>query len=104
MSDESTTPKPEISPFTWITPDEGICDVYSNFLHINWTLFDIRIRFGQIVAHPEQQPEAAVWAINEWAAVTMPWGQAKALRDMLVDAVSKYEAANGELAVPNLPT
>jgi hypothetical protein len=101
MSDEKTDS--EITPFMWIEPEEGICDVYSNFVHMNWTLFDVRVRFGQIVPHPEQQPESAVWAINEWAAVTMPWGQAKALRDMLMDAIKRYEDTNGEITIPKLP-
>ena|ERR1700688_5158795 len=96
----SETPK----PFAWIEPDDGVCDVYSNFLHLNWTLYDVRIRFGQIIPNPEQPPEIAVWAITEWAAVTIPWGQAKALRDMLNDTIRKYEAANGEITVPTLPT
>ena len=94
----------EIKPFMWVMPEDGMCDVYSNFLHLNWTLYDVRIRFGQIIPHPEQQPDAAVWAINEQAAVTVPWGQAKLLRDMLNDAVQKYETANGEITVPKLPT
>jgi|SRR6266446_3506323 len=104
MTNENPTSETPITPFSWIEPEDGICDVYSNFVHLNWTLYDVRIRFGQIVAHPEQPPEKAVWAINEWAAVTIPWGQAKALRDMLNETIQKYEAINGEITVPTLPT
>jgi hypothetical protein len=103
MPDEK--PSGDVVPsFPWVAPDDGICDVYSNFLHLHWTLFDVRIRFGQIVPNPEQPPITAGWTINEWAAVTIPWGQAKALQEMLHEAVKKYEAVNGEITIPTLPT
>lgn len=104
MTDEKPESETALPAFPWVQTDEGVCDVYSNFLNLNWTLYDIRIRFGQIIPNPEQQPDVALWAINEWAAVTMPWGQAKALRDMLNEAVLKYEAVNGEITLPTLPT
>jgi len=39
---------------------------------------------------------------EELAAVTMAWGQAKLLRDALIDAIERYEIANGELKWPAL--
>lgn len=105
MTTEDQKPQGETAPsFPWIEPEEGICEAYSNFVHLNWTLYDVRIRFGQIVPNPEQPPEKAFWAIAEWAAVTIPYGQAKALRDMLDEVIRKYEALNGEINVPQLPT
>lgn len=94
----------EVVSFSWIQPEEGVCEVYSNFHHVNWTLFDVRVRYGQIIPHPQQQPDKAVWAVEEYAAVTIPWGQAKALRDMLTEAIRTYEAVNGEIKLPVLPT
>jgi hypothetical protein len=38
------------------------------------------------------------------AAVNMAWPQAKFLRDMLTDAIERYEIANGELKWPELAT
>jgi hypothetical protein len=103
-TDDKTKAQAEIAPFSWIESEEGVCEAYSNFIHMNWTLYDVRIKFGQIIPHPEQQPGAAVWAISDQAALTIPWGQAKVLRGMLDEAVSKYEALNGEITVPKLPT
>jgi|HubBroStandDraft_6_1064221.scaffolds.fasta_scaffold819618_2 hypothetical protein len=47
------------------------------------------------------QPFAGLVA-EELAAVTMAWGQAKLLRDALIDAIERYEIANGELKWPAL--
>jgi hypothetical protein len=38
------------------------------------------------------------------AAVNMAWAQAKFLRDMLTDAIERYEIANGELKWPEPAT
>ncbi len=110
MSDETAKPESDkesaqtAPTIPWIAPDEGICEVYSNLHHLNWTLYDVRIRFAQIVPSPYQPPESAGWAISEQAAVTMPWGQAKLLRDMLSEAIQRYETLNGEIKQPKLPT
>jgi len=105
MSEEKDNKKAQEIPaaFSWIPAKEGVEEVYANFHHINWTLYDVRIRFGQIIPHPDAPPENAPWAIMEYAAVTVPWGQAKVLRDLLNESINRYEAANGEIAVPKLP-
>ncbi len=109
MSDEESKPpseKPtseEAVPFDWITPEEGVCEVYSNYLHLNWTLFDVRIRFGQVVADPRRPPHLASWVIDEGAAITMPWAHAKFLRDTLNTAIQRYENLNGEITLPKMP-
>jgi hypothetical protein len=36
------------------------------------------------------------------AQVQPPWGEAKLLRDILIDAVERYELTNGELKWPKL--
>jgi Protein of unknown function (DUF3467) len=92
------------APVPWIPDPEGIGEIYSNLVHLNWTLYDVRIRFGQVIPNPAVQPDKAGWAVLEYAAATIPWGQAKILRDMLAEAVHRYEALNGEIAVPKLPT
>lgn len=95
-------PKKEM-PIPWIATEEGILDVYSNFNHVNWSVFDVRIRFGQIIPDPSKPPETATWVIEERAAMTLAWGQAKGLRDMLSEAIRRYEDLNGEIQVPKLP-
>lgn len=105
MTVEEQKPQGEPAvPIPWIEPEDGICEEYSNFININWTLFDVRIRFGQVVPNREDPADRARLVISERAAITMPWGQAKALRDMLIDMVKKYETVNGELTIPTLPT
>ena len=105
MTDEISKPENQATPLSvpWTKPEEGICEIYSNFYHLNWTVFDVRIRFGQIVPNPDDPPESAHVTVTEQAAITMPWGQIKALRDMLIDIVGRYEAVNGEIKVPKLP-
>ena len=110
MSDEESKPKsqeatPEAAPtIQWIPSPDGICEIYSNILYVNWTLWDLRFRLGHIVADPSKQPGGANWTIMERAAVTMPWGQAKYLRDLLNDCIQRYEKANGEITTPTMPT
>jgi len=87
----------------WILPGTAAGDVYSNFLHLNWTLHDVRIRFGHIIPDPTSQPETLKWAVKEMAVVNMPWGQAKVLRDMLIALIDKFEHLNGEIKTPELP-
>src|SRR5579863_7428338 len=87
----------------WIPSAHGVSEIYTNFIHINWTLFDLRLRLGQVVADPRQSTPIASWAIIERAAVTIPWGQAKYLRDQLNECLERYEKVNGPLTVPQLP-
>lgn len=83
---------PESKPLKTIPAKDGVFEDYGNQINLTWTLFDVALRFGQIVPAPGEDPP---WANMEVAAITIPWGQAKALRDMLNDIVSRYENANG---------
>lgn len=108
MSQQESQPKSESASeqtlmIEWIIPEDGIHEAYSNFVHMNWALHDIRIRFGQIVPDPTKRPDLAQWVVHERAAITMAWGQAKFLRDILVQAIQKYEEKNGEITVPTVP-
>jgi hypothetical protein len=83
----------------WIAPEEGICEIYSNITHINWAAYDIRIRFGHLIT------DGATWSVSEEAAVTMPYGQAKYLRNLLHGIIQDYEAKNGTINIsPVWPT
>jgi len=35
--------------FPFVRPEEGVFQVYSNFIDAAWTLFDVTLRFAQIV-------------------------------------------------------
>jgi hypothetical protein len=95
VRDEQTSPE-------WIEPEEGVFQAYSNLVHVNWTATDVIFRFAQIV--PKRNPlNDASWAIEESAAVTMAWIQAKHVRAILNDIIQRYENVNGEIKTPTMP-
>lgn len=100
--------KQQDAPVRWVPAPQGIAEVYSNFLFVNWSMTDVRIRFAQLVPTSElpaaTPPTVMVERVaQERAAITMSWIQAKVLRDLLADSISRYEAKNGELKLPNWP-
>jgi hypothetical protein len=81
-------------------PPEGIREIYTNLIQITWTMFDIRLRLAQVIPTSmkvEDSAEIKGFAALEKAGVTMAWPEAKLLRNMLTDAVERYEKANGEI-------
>jgi hypothetical protein len=87
-------------------PEDGVFDTYSNVVNLNWTLYDVRIRFGELLQVPND--ESPTWdnqrgILLERVAVTMPWQQAKYLRDILDGVIRNYEEINGELKPIKLP-
>jgi len=87
-------------------PEDGVFEAYSNVVNMNWTLTDVRIRFAELIQvpdddHPTWENQHGI--ILERASVTIPWHQAKALRDMLDGVVKNYEEINGVLTTPKLP-
>ncbi|MBV9075378.1 MAG: DUF3467 domain-containing protein [Acidobacteria bacterium] len=92
----------------FVPAPDGIIEVYSNYVFINWSMTDIRIRFAQLIPVDEVpghvSPDVAADRIaQERAAVTVSWLQAKNLRDLLNLAVSRYEAKNGEIKLLDWP-
>ena len=87
-------------------PEEGVFSAYSNLINLDWTLFDLRIRFGELMQVPND--EDPTWKnqhgiVLERVAVRIPWQQAKYLRDMLDGIIRNYETINGELKQVKLP-
>lgn len=81
-------------------PEDGVFEAYSNVVNINWTLYDVRLRFSELIQVPDD--ERPTWenqhgVILERAAITLPWHQAKHLRDLLGGLIKSYEDSNGEL-------
>jgi len=73
---------------------------------MDWTLYDVRIRFGELMQVPNDDDPS--WKnqhgiVLEKAAIRLPWHQAKTLRDLLVGLINNYEAINGELVPIKLP-
>jgi Protein of unknown function (DUF3467) len=87
-------------------PEEGVFQTYANVVNMNWTLYDVRIRFGELIQVPDD--DRPTWenqhgVILARAAVTIPWHQAKLLRDLLDGVLGNYEALNGPLKRIKLP-
>ena len=102
---EETKQEPQVEPekpnFPFVPSEDGIFEIYSNLIDANWTLYDIRLRFAQIVPNPIGSETQ--WRADERAAVTFSWPQAKVLRDILIDLVKKFEETNGEIKPLKLP-
>jgi hypothetical protein len=87
-------------------PEDGVFAAYANVVNMDWTLYDLRIRFGELMQVPN--PDSPSWKnqhniILDRVAVRLPWHQAKNLRDMLIAIIKNYEAVNGELVPIKLP-
>lgn len=85
---------------TFSEPEEGLYNAYANIVNLNWTLFDVRLRFGELiqVTNPDAPTGAGqIGIVEERVAVTLPWHQVKLLRDNLDDLIKRYEKVNGEL-------
>jgi hypothetical protein len=87
-------------------PEGGVLEAYSNVINMNWTLYDVRLRFSELIQvgdadRPTWENQHGI--LLERAAVTMPWHQAKYLRDMLDGVIKNFEALNGELKPIKLP-
>ncbi len=89
------------SEFHWVKTPAGAIEVYSNFTHTSWTLYDIRIQFGHLL--PLVDDPNGTFVAEERAGVTLAWAQAKNLARVLDSLVKAYEAANGEIKPINLP-
>jgi hypothetical protein len=100
-NDKATT-----KPIDWVKSPDGICEVYSNMVHVTWSMDDVRIRLGQLVDSPEtpNPGEAFVGVSEERAAITLTWRMAKLLRDQLSGVINRYEKVNGSINIsPTLP-
>src|SRR5579862_2265178 len=88
-------------------PENGIFETYANVVDVDWSLTDVTLRFMQITYVPKDE-EATTQnrelIILEKANITIPWWHAKVTAGMLADLVKAYEAANGELNHPTLPS
>ncbi|MBV9075530.1 MAG: DUF3467 domain-containing protein [Acidobacteria bacterium] len=67
--------------------------MYCNYFNVNWSLYDVRIQFGQLIPDDQQKEVVAL----ENASVTMSWHEAKLFKDFLANAIERFEKANYEL-------
>lgn len=92
---EETKPLAEKQKFPFVATEEGVFQVYSNFVDAVWTLFDVTFRFAQIVPAPPGSDHP--FEAEESARVTVAWPEAKILARMLSDLVRRFEETNGEI-------
>ena len=85
----------------WIKSPSGVAEIYTNRIHSTWSVDDVRMRLGQVVDSPQTPNPGTGFhgAIEERAAVTFSWRNAKLLRDQLTLMVESYEKVNGEINV-----
>lgn len=98
--DNTKTPSGNPQSDKWIRREDS-AEVYSNLYFVNWSRTDLRIRFGQMIPTNDTSTKVS-FVVEEKAAVTMSWAQAKALRDSLNDAVERFEKTNGVIDLLNL--
>lgn len=90
----------DLSQVPLAEPEDGVFEAYSNIVNFDWTLTDVRLRFAQLIQVIGD--DSPLWNAQkkmsmERAVITIPWHQAKSLRDYLTTLVDAYEAVNGEM-------
>ena len=106
---DSATPNSgmvDISTLPIEEPEDGVFMAYANVVNMDWTLVDVHLRFGELMQVPDDNSPS--WdnqhgIVLERAAITIPWQQAKYLRNLLDGLVKSYESINGELIQVKLP-
>jgi hypothetical protein len=96
-----------------VEPDGGIRETYSNHIALCATGSDLRIAFGQLVpiggnaarVGPREDTKTLPMPseIEQRVAVTVSWDLAKWMGQTLADAVTRFEAKNGEIKKPITP-
>lgn len=93
-SSQPSSDQPEVE-FVEPDPESSLFLTYSNHVQLGFTLFDIRLLFGEIV-----DVSRTKLTIEQRAQITMSWLQAKLLLVLVGKAVAEHEARNGEIKVP----
>jgi hypothetical protein len=81
--------------FKWAKPTEPKPEIYTNYVHTTWTLYDVRFMLGLLI--PTEPGFSLEFEVEQQAAITISWAQAKNLRDFLVRLIESYEKTNGEI-------
>jgi hypothetical protein len=89
--------KEQTKAVNWVKSSNGLVEVYSNMVHLTWSLDDVRIRFAQMVPETPNPGEIFGAVAEERAAATLTWRGAKLLRDQLSIVIDNYEKVNGEI-------
>jgi hypothetical protein len=87
--------------FKWIEGREPVPEIYTNFVHVSWTLFDVRFQLGQLIPTGDDLNDG--FRIEKRGAVTVAWPEVKNLRDTINDLLDRYERTNGEIKPLKIP-
>lgn len=82
----------------YIDSEKGLHKVYSNNFLINWTAYDIRMKFGQLKHAADGE-----YVIEHDVAVFMSWTEAKELLNVLGTLIVEFEKLNGPITMPMVP-
>jgi hypothetical protein len=93
-------PEAEMAKFEWVKSDSPIPEIYTNFIHASWSLYDVRVLFGQLKPKFGNDP---TFVVEERGAVTISWPHFKEVSKLMHQMVESYEAANGEIKPISLP-
>ena len=100
LTDEPTKPvKMEI-----VQPPGGVQHIYANFVSLGVTSHDMMIWFGKLYRVLDLPDAEPLNRVEQRAAVSLSWSEAKHLRNSLSDVIEKFEKVNGEInATPTIP-
>jgi hypothetical protein len=76
-------------------PEVGLFTTYANDVRLTYTIFDVRMVFGEIV---DVMSDKIV--VEQRAQVTVSYLQAKLLLNTLNQAIAQHETTFGELKLP----
>ena len=68
--------EPETPKFIWVKPKESTPEIYGNYVHVSWTLFDVRFQLGRLVPSGAN-PNDGGFVVEQTGAVTVAWPEAK---------------------------
>jgi hypothetical protein len=83
----------------WVKNPNGLKEIYGNYIHANWSLFDTRILIGHL---KPDVGDSDKYVIEEQGALTLAWAQTKNLARLLNEMVEAYESVNGVIPKLNI--
>jgi hypothetical protein len=86
-----------------VHPPGGFHELYANYTYLTFTRHDVRMLFAQLYRLPQVKSDVPTNRIEERAAITLAWSEAKAFAESLVATIALFESVNGEIKGPNLP-
>lgn len=80
--------------FEWVSNPKGLIEIYGNYAHASWTLYDVRMLVGKL--RPELG-DSSKFVVEEQAAIYITWPHLKSIVAALQGIIESYESVNGEI-------